>query len=66
MSAASPVVAVEPLTDELWPALLDLFGRGGASNGCWCMYWILGAEYHKRPRSQNQEALHDAAVDGPT
>jgi len=65
VSATSPAVAVEPLTEELWPALLDLFGRGGASNGCWCMYWVLGPEYHKRPRSQNEQALRHAAVDGP-
>jgi GNAT superfamily N-acetyltransferase len=65
VSSASPVVAVEPLTEELWPALVDLFGRGGASNGCWCMYWLLGAEYHKRPRSQNKDALQKAAREGP-
>lgn len=56
---------VEPVTDSLWPALVDLFGRGGASNGCWCQYWILGTEYHKRPRSQNREALQRAASEGP-
>jgi hypothetical protein len=33
---------VHPLTSEHWPALEDLFGRAGASNGCWCMYWRLG------------------------
>jgi GNAT superfamily N-acetyltransferase len=65
VTASSRVVAVEPVTAELWPALVDLFGRGGASNGCWCMYWILGAGYHKRPRSLNQDALHQAAIDGP-
>jgi GNAT superfamily N-acetyltransferase len=65
MTAASRVAAVEAVTEQLWPALLDLFGRGGASNGCWCMYWIMGAEYHKRPRSLNKDALHRAAIDGP-
>ena len=33
---------IRPLTPDLWPALEDLFGKGGASNGCWCMYWRLG------------------------
>ena len=65
MTASSRVVAVEPVTEQLWPALVDLFGRGGASNGCWCMYWIMGAEYHKRPRSLNRDALHQAAIEGP-
>lgn len=55
------VAATEPLREDLWPALVDLFGPGGASNGCWCMYWILGAEYHKRPRAMNEQALRIAA-----
>jgi GNAT superfamily N-acetyltransferase len=59
------VAAVRPVDDQLWPALETLFGRGGASNGCWCMYWLLGAEYHKRPRTLNKDALHEAVVDGP-
>jgi GNAT superfamily N-acetyltransferase len=58
-------VRTEPLTAQLWPALADLFGRGGASNGCWCMYWILGADYHRRPGERNRQALHDAATAGP-
>ncbi len=33
--------ALRPLTPDLWPALQDLFGKSGASNGCWCMYWRL-------------------------
>jgi hypothetical protein len=32
-------LAILPLTPDLWPALEDLFGKWGASNGCWCMYW---------------------------
>jgi GNAT superfamily N-acetyltransferase len=48
-------LAVRPLTPEAWPALEDLFGRGGASNGCWCMYWVLGPAYRKR--SENKADL---------
>ncbi len=59
------VVAVAPVTRELWTALEDLFGPAGASNGCWCMYWILGAEYHKRPREKNRQQLRSSVVDGP-
>ncbi|MGH3319848.1 MAG: GNAT family N-acetyltransferase [Streptosporangiaceae bacterium] len=54
------------MSRELWSALEDLFGRGGASNGCWCMYWIVGAEYHKRPRERNKRALHRAVMEGPS
>lgn len=30
---------IEPLTAERWPDLEALFGRGGASYGCWCMFF---------------------------
>jgi GNAT superfamily N-acetyltransferase len=56
---------VRPLTPDLWPALEDLFGKGGASNGCWCMYWRLGPEYHKRPREKNRRALRSLVRRGP-
>ena len=36
-------LTIRPLTPDLWPALEDLFGKRGASNGCWCMYWRAGA-----------------------
>lgn len=59
------VAAVQPVTSDLWPALEDLFGRSGASNGCWCMYWIVGADYHRRPREQNRISLQDKVKAGP-
>jgi GNAT superfamily N-acetyltransferase len=30
---------IQPLTPERWPDLEALFGRGGASYGCWCMFF---------------------------
>jgi GNAT superfamily N-acetyltransferase len=59
------VVAVRPVGRELWTALVDLFGPSGASNGCWCMYWILGREYHRRPREKNKQALYRTATATP-
>ena len=53
---------VRPLTSETWPALADLFGRAGASNGCWCMYWRLGPRYRERPRTENERDLCDLAA----
>ena len=53
------------MTPELWPALADLFGPSGASNGCWCMYWLLGPEYHKRPRARNKRQLQSSVANGP-
>ena len=48
-------ITVRALTLEGWPALEDLFGRAGASNGCWCMYWRIGPRYHDRPRIENRD-----------
>ena len=58
-------LSVEPLTPERWPALEALFGRSGASNGCWCMYWRLGPAYRRRPREDNREALRRRVEQGP-
>jgi len=63
--AAAGALTVRPLTPDRWPALEDLFGKGGASNGCWCMYWRIGSAYHKRPREQNRRALRDIVREGP-
>jgi GNAT superfamily N-acetyltransferase len=54
-----------PLTPDLWPSLEALFGKGGASNGCWCMYWRIGSEYHKRPREKNKAAFRNIVNNGP-
>jgi GNAT superfamily N-acetyltransferase len=56
---------VRPLTPDLWPALESLFGPRGACNGCWCMYWRIGAEYRKRDRTENKEAFRAIVNAGP-
>src|SRR6266576_7255137 len=56
---------IRPLTPDLWPALEDLFGAKGACNGCWCMYWRIGAAYGKRPREMNKAALREVVRRGP-
>jgi GNAT superfamily N-acetyltransferase len=58
-------LTIRPLTPSLWPALEALFGKGGASNGCWCMYWRIGPEYHKRPREKNKSAFRRIVKHGP-
>jgi len=45
MARAATDFTVSPLTGENWPALEDLFGPAGASNGCWCTYWRIGPRY---------------------
>jgi len=64
-SVASMSITVRPLTPGLWPALEDLFGEHGASNGCWCMYWRIGREYAKRPREKNRAAFRAIVKRGP-
>jgi GNAT superfamily N-acetyltransferase len=56
---------VYPLTVDRWAAFEDLFGRHGASNGCWCMYWRIGSAYHKRPREENRTELRRIVRRGP-
>jgi GNAT superfamily N-acetyltransferase len=58
-------LTVRALTPDLWPAFEDLFGKSGASNGCWCMYWRIGPEYHNRPREKNKAALRRLVKRGP-
>lgn len=53
---------ISHLTAEHWPALEDLFGPAGASNGCWCMYWRIGPRYHDRPRADNKRDLRQLAA----
>jgi hypothetical protein len=54
-------LTVKPLTADCWPALETLFGRAGASNGCWCMYWRIGPRYSRRPRGA--AAVHVCPVE---
>ena len=56
---------IRPLTPDRWTALEDLFGKNGASNGCWCMYWRIGSAYHKRPRAKNRTAFRAVVKRGP-
>src|SRR4029077_17720271 len=62
-SNAGTQLRVQALTPYLWPALEDLFGKWGASNGCWCMYWRLGGAYRGR-REENKRALRNIVSSG--
>lgn len=58
-------LTVKPLTVDLWPALEDLFGENGACNGCWCMYWRIGAAYRRNPRDLNKSVFREIVKAGP-
>lgn len=57
---------IRALTPSLWPALEDLFGKNGACNGCWCMYWRIGSAYRKNSREANKAAFHKVVKKGPS
>jgi len=65
LSPSAMKFTVQPLTPDCWPAFEELFGKQGACNGCWCMYWRIGAAYRKRPREKNKAALRDLVRRGP-
>jgi hypothetical protein len=44
---------IQPLTPDVWLALEDVLGNKGACNGCWCMYWRIGAAYRREGRERN-------------
>jgi len=58
-------LVIRPVTPDLWPALEELFGRSGACNGCWCMYWRIGSLYRQRDRAENKTALKKIVRNGP-
>jgi hypothetical protein len=58
-------LTIRPLTPDLWHALEDLFGKTGACNGCWCMYWRIGSAYRTRSREQNKSAFRAFVKRGP-
>jgi hypothetical protein len=59
------LLKIRPLTLELWGALEDLFDTKGPCSRCWCMYWRIGAEYHKRPGEENKAAFRELVKRGP-
>ena len=56
---------IRSLTPDRWPALEELFGKLGACNGCWCMYWRIGPAYHKQDRGVNKAAFRQIVGHGP-
>ncbi len=55
-------LSIHPVTKDLWPDVEQLFGKQGACNGCWCMYWRIGSDYHKRDRQLNKADLQRIVV----
>jgi GNAT superfamily N-acetyltransferase len=58
-------LVVRELSEDLWPALEDLFTTSGPVGRCWCMYWRIGSTYRDRSPGANKEAFHKVVSDGP-
>ena len=58
-------LTIRLLTPDIWPAFEDLFGKNGACNGCWCMYWRIGTAYRKRPGDKNKTEFREIVKRGP-
>jgi GNAT superfamily N-acetyltransferase len=58
-------IEFHPLTPEKWDDLERLFGKRGASGGCWCMYWRqTGAEFGKMRGEPNRLAFKSLVESG--
>jgi GNAT superfamily N-acetyltransferase len=57
---------IEPMTPERWSDLEALFGRGGASYGCWCMFFRrTSAEMATARSADNRADLRRLAGEDP-
>ncbi|MDH7564497.1 MAG: GNAT family N-acetyltransferase [Candidatus Bathyarchaeota archaeon] len=58
-------LSFHPLTSERWADLEKLFGKHGASGGCWCMWWrISRADFIKNKGERNRKALKEIVDSG--
>lgn len=60
-----PSVTVEPVTPERWPDLEEVFGRSGAVDGCWCMWFRQTSEQYRAGRGEaNRSVLREIVERG--
>ncbi len=56
--ARDVTLTTEPLTPDRWTDLETLFGKRGASSGCWCMFWHqTGTEFERDKYEPNKQAF---------
>ena len=53
-----------PLTPERWEGLERLFGRHGASGGCWCMWWRTTRKQFECNGNEGNRRAFKSIVDG--
>lgn len=53
---------IVPLTSDRWVDIETLFGRKGACEGCWCMYWRLRRKDFKKRTNETNRSDFKAIV----
>lgn len=58
-------LSFHPLTPDRWGDFEKLFGKRGASGGCWCMWWRLPrSEFMRKRGEENRKALKEIVDSG--
>jgi GNAT superfamily N-acetyltransferase len=57
-------LVARPVSEDVWPDLVELFSGVAPASRCWCMYWRIGSGYRQRPAESNRDDLHDAVDAG--
>lgn len=59
----TPEIKVVPANAEHWNDLETLFGPGGASGGCWCMFWRLKrTDFNAMKSAEKKAALRNLTL----
>jgi GNAT superfamily N-acetyltransferase len=59
----SEVLTYHPVTSNRWDDLELLFGKQGATDGCWCMWWRTTRAQFERNRNVGNRKAFKALVD---
>jgi GNAT superfamily N-acetyltransferase len=63
---ADDPIAIVPLTEERWGDVEALFGLGGDSKTCWCVYWRLrGKDWSLSSAGSNRRHFREIVERGP-
>ena len=66
MPAAKQDISIEPLTEDRWDDLAELFEQGGDPKWCWCQFYrVRGLDWSNSSAGDNRERLATLTRDGP-
>lgn len=64
MTQSVPDLSFHPLTPARWSDFEAFFGRHGAVDGCWCMWWRITRKEFEANHNAGNKAAMKAIVDG--